>query len=127
MPSNFSNDECCEPYLIFCSLKTDANGNTILHSVVSEVLIRTNSWKYYRTVDVGKTAFWGGDLFPVFFARRNLVLHVVNCQHVIKKQLMRRQTFDLGIQSTHRRPASCQSRPVNVDDGLEDIRWIHCI
>ena len=28
------------------------------------------------------------------------------------------------MESTHGQPASCRARPVNVDDGLEDIRWI---
>ena len=36
----------------------------------------------------------------------------------------RRYTFDLDKESTHGQPASCRARPVNVDGGLEDIRWI---
>ena len=28
------------------------------------------------------------------------------------------------MESTHGPPGPCQARPVNVDDGLEDIRWI---
>ena len=28
------------------------------------------------------------------------------------------------IESIHGQPGSCRARPVNVDDGLEDIRWI---
>ena len=27
-------------------------------------------------------------------------------------------------ESTHGQPAPCRARPVNVDDGLEDVRWI---
>ena len=38
--------------------------------------------------------------------------------------LTRRQTFDLDTKSTHSQPASCRARPMNVDDDLEDIRWI---
>ena len=56
--------------------------------------------------------------------RRNLRFHVENCQHADQKQLTRRLAFDLDIEATHRQPASCRARPVNVDDGLEDIRWI---
>ena len=41
-------------------------------------------------------------------------------QHVI------RSTYytHLDIEATHSQPGSCRARPVNVDDGLEDIRWI---
>ena len=46
------------------------------------------------------------------------------CQHADQKQLTRRLAFDLDIEAIHRQPASCRARPVNVDDGLEDIRWI---
>ena len=49
-------------------------------------------------------------------------LKIVNT--LIKKQLTRRLAFDLDIEAIHRQPASCRARPVNVDDGLEDIRWI---
>ena len=28
------------------------------------------------------------------------------------------------MEATHGQPGSCRARPVNVDDGLEDIRWI---
>ena len=55
--------------------------------------------------------------------RRNLRFHVENCQHADQKQLTRRQTFELDTQATHGQPGSCRARPVNVDDGLEDIRW----
>ena len=59
--------------------------------------------------------------------RWNLCLHVEYCQHADQKQLTRREAFDLDIESIHGQPASCRARrprPVNVDDGLEDIRWI---
>ena len=39
-------------------------------------------------------------------------------------ELMWRQTLDLGINSTHGQPVSCRARPMNVDDGLDHIRWI---
>ena len=32
--------------------------------------------------------------------------------------------FDLDIEATHDQPGSFRARPANVDDGLEDIRWI---
>ena len=56
--------------------------------------------------------------------RRNLRFHVENCQHAYQKQLTRRYAFDLDIESAHRQPGSCRATPVNVDDGLEDIRWV---
>ena len=56
--------------------------------------------------------------------RRSLRFHVENCQYADQKQFTRRYAFDLDIESTHGQPGSCRARPVNVDDGLEDIRWI---
>ena len=41
-----------------------------------------------------------------------------------KKQLTRRCTLDLDVQSNHGQPDSCRARPVKVDDGLEDVMWI---
>ena len=43
---------------------------------------------------------------------------------LIKNNLSRRWTFDLDIASTHGWPAWCWARPTNVDDSLEDSRWI---
>ena len=40
---------------------------------------------------------------------------------------MPRQTFDLDIEPTHGQPASYRARPVNVDDGLEDIMRVRRI
>ena len=56
--------------------------------------------------------------------RRNLCSHVETCQHADRKQLTRRQAIDLDIELTHGHPDSCRARPVKVDDGLEDIRWV---
>ena len=53
-----------------------------------------------------------------------MCFQVEKCQHADQKQLTRRQAFDLDIESTHDQPASCRARPVNVDDGIEDIGWI---
>ena len=50
--------------------------------------------------------------------------HVENCQHADQKHLTRRYPFDLDTEATHGQPGSCRARPVNVDDGLEDIRGI---
>ena len=36
-----------------------------------------------------------------------------NCQHADQKQLTRRLTFDLDIESTNSQPASCRARPMN--------------
>ena len=35
------------------------------------------------------------------------------------------KTFDLVVNSIQGRLAWCRARPTSVDDGLEDIRWIH--
>ena len=58
------------------------------------------------------------------YTRRNLRFHVKNCRHADRKQLTQRYAFDLDIEATHCQPGSCSARPVNVDDGLEDTRWI---
>ena len=50
--------------------------------------------------------------------------HVENCQHADQKQLTRREAFDLDTEINHGQPGSCRANSVNLDDGLEDIRWI---
>ena len=40
------------------------------------------------------------------------------------QQLTQRLAFDLDIEATHGQPGSCRARPVKVEDGPEDIRWI---
>ena len=76
---------------------------------------------------------WGTREKNVYFSRvicsrcctrRNLRFHVEKCQHADQKHLTRRYAFDLDRESTHGQHASCRARPVNVNDGLEDIRWI---
>ena len=56
--------------------------------------------------------------------RRNLCFHVENCQYAEKTSSRDDRPFDLDIESTHGQPALCRARPVNVDDELEEIRWI---
>ena len=56
--------------------------------------------------------------------RRKLRFLVENCQRAYQKHLTLRQAFDVDIGTAHGQPGSCRARPVNVDDGLEDIRWI---
>ena len=63
--------------------------------------------------------------FPNGFRRRKMFFLVASCQHAGRNQLVRRSTLDLNIFSAHRQPARCPVRPTNIDDGLEDIRWIH--
>ena len=56
--------------------------------------------------------------------RRNLFSLAANCQHADNKSAW--ATIDL--RSRHRpdgQSAWCPARPTNVDDGLEDIRWIN--
>ena len=52
--------------------------------------------------------------------RRNLRVHVEIVNTLIKNS----SRDDLDIEATHGQPGSCRARPVNVDDDLEDIRWI---
>ena len=79
---------------------------------------------YRRYGENGEKTFFLTIICSRFCTRRNLRFHVKNCQHADQKQLTRRLAFDLDIESTHGQPALCRARPVNVDDGLEDIRWI---
>ena len=58
--------------------------------------------------------------------RRNLGFNVEN-SHPDQKQLTRRYAFDLDIEETHGQPGSYRARPVNADDGLDDIRWIRVL
>ena len=63
-------------------------------------------------------------LFVHAAARSGICVFTLNIvKTLIKDNLTQRQTFDLDIESTHGQPASCRARPMNVDDGLEDIRW----
>ena len=86
--------------------------------------------RYARTAAMGNTeknVCFSRIICSRCCARRNLRFHVENCQHVDQKQLTRRQAFDLDIEATHGKPGSCRTRPVNVDDGLEHIRWIRAL
>ena len=56
-----------------------------------------------------------------------LHLKVENSQHADQKQFTWQSSFDVDIESTHRQPASCRARPVNVDDDPEYIRWIRVL
>ena len=59
--------------------------------------------------------------------RRNLFFLLANCQHGDRNQLVRRSTLDLDIDSAHGQPSRYLARPTNIDDGLEDVRWIHAL
>ena len=64
-------------------------------------------------------------LFVHAAARSGICVFTLNIfKTLIKDNLTQRQTFDLDIESTHGQPASCRAKPVNVDDGLDDIGWI---
>ena len=96
----------------------------------SKILLPKNSRKIPRTDAVGKREKTCLIFFGVFFLlngcrRCNSFFLVANCQHADRNQLVRRSTLDLNIDSTHGQPARCPARPTNIDDGLEDIRWIH--
>ena len=95
----------------------------------SKILLSKNSRKYPRTVAVGKKRKQILDFssFSNGCRRRSLFFLVANCQHADKNQLVRRSTLDLKIDSVHGQPARCPARPTDIDDGLEDIRWIHAL
>ena len=75
-----------------------------------------------------RTKRGGGGLFiylsatPARGAICVLTFKIVNT--LIKNNVTRRYIFHLDMGSTHGQPAPCLARPVNVDDGLEDIMWI---
>ena len=48
-----------------------------------------------------------------------------NCQRADRNQLVRRSTLYLNIDAAHGQPTRCPARPTSINDGLEDIRWIH--
>ena len=58
--------------------------------------------------------------------RRNLCAFTLKVVNTLIKSSSRddRWAFDLDVESTHGQPASCRARPVNVDDAIEDIKWI---
>ena len=72
----------------------------------------------------GKNVCFLGIIWSRCCTRRNLCFDVENCQDADQKQVTRRYAFNLDIESTHGQTASCRTRPLNVDDDLEDIRWI---
>ena len=74
--------------------------------------------------NTGKKCSFSRIICSRYCTRRNLRFHVESSQHADQKQLTRREAFDLDIEATHGQPGSRRARPVNVDDGLEDIRWI---
>ena len=81
---------------------------------------------YRRYGKNGQDSIYCSFVFFVHAAARGAIcvftLKLVNT--LIKNKLTRRYTFDLDIQSTHRQPALCRARLKNVDDDLQDIRWI---
>ena len=76
-----------------------------------------------RMGNTGKNVCFSRIIWSRCRTRRSLRFPVENCRHD-QKQLTQRQAFDIDIEATHAQPGSCLARPVNVDDGYEDIRWI---
>ena len=70
-------------------------------------------FKYYVEVFVHAAARGGTCAFTLKIVK-----------HAAQKQLTRRQTFDLDIESTHDQPVSCRTRTMNADDGREDVRLV---
>ena len=61
-------------------------------------------FKYYVEVFVHAAARGGTCAFTLKIVK-----------HAAQKQLTRRQTFDLDMESSHAQPGMCRARPVNVD------------
>ena len=123
----FSNQILSRRILRIRLRKTD-NGNAMLQSFLSKLP------KLKPPDDSLVPPLWGkrGKKTCLFFniirsrccTRRSLYFNVENIEHAHHKQLTRRYAFDLDIETTHGQPASCRAMPVNVDDGLEDIKCI---
>ena len=93
-------------------------------------MLPKNSQKYPRNAAVKKKMKTYFDFFNLFFSTAaggaSCFFLVAQGQHaLIKNQLVRRMTLDPNIGSAHGQPARCPARPTSIDDGLEDIRWIH--
>ena len=68
------------------------------------------------------------DFFFIFSQRLQAAEFVfLVAKYADRNQLMRRSTLDLNIDLTHIQPAQRPAKPTNIDDGLEDVRWIHCL
>ena len=99
----------------------------MLQSFLSKLLKKEIGWRYSRTAAMGKTrkkCLFFSIICSRCCTRRNLCFHVENSQHADKEQLTRRYAFDLDIESTHGQPVSYRARPVNADDGPENLGWI---
>ena len=94
----------------------------ILPSFVPGLRLKLRSYRRYG--EHGKKCSFSRIICSRCCTRLNLRFHVESSQHADQEQLTRREAFDLDIEATHGQPGSCPARPVNVDDGLEDIRWI---
>ena len=128
--------DCCLFSLMFffvpsllLSIKTYANGNAKSETFFFKRIGFKEQPKissYLRCGEKEKKS----SIFSFFFPPQRLqaaqfVFLVANCQHGDRNQLVRRSTLDLDIDSAHGQPARCPARPTNIDDGLEDISWVH--
>ena len=99
-------------------------------SVISKLWTKTFRLKIRSCHSFGENGRNSCVLYFFCFTRlhaytgRNLCFHDENCQQADQKQLKWRHTLDPDIESNHGQLASCCARSMNVDDGLEHIRWI---
>ena len=63
-------------------------------------------------------------LYFVLFTRLHAAQFVFSCWKLSTRWSETISRDDRPSISTHGQPASCRARPRNVDEGLEDIRWI---
>ena len=107
--------------------ETDDNGNAMSQSFLSKLFKKKMAEDSFVPPLWGKRKKKKCSFFNYYLLTRlhaaEFVL-VENCQHAHQKQVTRRQAFDLDLEPTHRQPASCWARLLNVDDYLEDAGWI---
>ena len=92
--------------------KADANGNTILQNIFSNLLIRTSSSINSRTADVVKTGKpFHLNYFEVYFEAAEMFFYVVNCQRADKKKSS----------------SDANKNQPTFNDGLEDLMCVRVL
>ena len=119
-PTKSSNNVYC------CKLRISPSSRTEIERVILRAVPRRRETRLSPTylICLNCPAFnplkkYLLNIISRVFTRWNLCFHVENFSTLIKIR-----TFDLDTEWTHGQSASCRARPMNVDSGLEDIRWI---
>ena len=112
--SNTDSSQCCSPsdhttrcaalYIAHCSY--DPHNATILGDVTAELAYATT---YDCVIRAGRK-------------RPKIEIEIAILAKAISVSI---SNTAFNIESTHSQPASCRATPMKVDDGLEDVRWVH--